>query len=1007
MSLSSILAAARHCGARSAAFGLWPLAVAAQVVAAPVAPGTLDAAFDPGNGMHGTDGSVRAILPLPDGKILIGGQFERVGGVARRGLARLEADGSVDHSFALPSGIDDAIFAEFYEPPFPTAAVHALVRQTNGDVVVAGRFTQFNGETRKGLVRLRPDGSTDASFTANVVDAAGAQSAQVRALAVQSDGLILVGGAFDQVNGLPRLSLARLRPDGALDSSFAPALSAGAVIHAILVQPDGGIVIGGEFTEVNGKPAHHVARLLPNSVLDDSFHLGVGPDQAVRVLANDTHGRILVGGSFRNFDLAPHTGLVRLTPTGNLDSSFALGNALSAAASSDPVVSAVAVRPDGRIAVGGEFWSTGLEFRQDLVLLEENGALRPEPFAYGDRPVQALAVQTNGGLVVGGDIFSPSDWRRSGVARVTPQGELDPNFTPGSGLDGSVYSLAAQPDGKVVVGGIFRSYGRTRRPGLARLEANGSLDPAFAPTVPCRSVSLVRRRLDGGFVVAAQFPDPLQTVRTSLVVLNGNGSSNENVTVPTFTQADIVDMRLHTDDSLVVVGRLRIGDSNLANVVRLDAAGNLVSKTLISTALQPVSLALEPDGTALVLGAYELDEEFSEPRVYRVRPDGSVDPGFNISMEPYRSGQLYRFCRLTDGRLLLGGVYLDEFGRTNFRLRRYLPDGAADPSFQPQNEDHGFLLPGPDGNAYAAQLEVVRLGGDGEIDGTFRSDFATIQIEAGEADGSSGLWLGGHFQSIGSVPRGYVARLHSGEAAEGPPLLQRSPYAQIVTWGEPLKLEALFSARPSAVYYWHHNGQLDETSTSGTRWVTAVTGADAGQYYVIASNLFGTASSAVADVFVRSTPMVTLDSRPHVATVGENVELKALVYGRPPLVIQWQRDEVSIAGANQPTLTLPGLFVEDSGRYTVTVSNSVNVARAEASLTVVLPFRLEIGLSTPAFPFLNIIGSPYAGFYLQQTADLSHWTTVGPYELGASTSLVLPVFNDSQRSRFFRVKLRQ
>src|SRR5437667_2547472 len=103
-------------------------------------PGLLDPSFDPGNGKHGANGSVHALVLQPDGKAIIAGQFTEVGDVSRRGFARVNTNGTVDNSFAPFSGIDDYIFiGGFYEPDDPyfyTALVEAAALQSDGKVIL-------------------------------------------------------------------------------------------------------------------------------------------------------------------------------------------------------------------------------------------------------------------------------------------------------------------------------------------------------------------------------------------------------------------------------------------------------------------------------------------------------------------------------------------------------------------------------------------------------------------------------------------------------------------------------------------------------------------------------------------------------------------------------------------------------------------------------------------------------------------------------------------------------
>ncbi len=112
----------------------------------------------------------------------------------------------------------------------------------------------MGGQTRNRLGRLNADGTLDAAFNPSLSGGAS----PLFALAVQSDGKILVGNDFTQLAGQARANLGRLNPDGTLDSAFAPAVDG--PVEAIAVQADGRILIGGSFSQIGGQPRSRIAR---------------------------------------------------------------------------------------------------------------------------------------------------------------------------------------------------------------------------------------------------------------------------------------------------------------------------------------------------------------------------------------------------------------------------------------------------------------------------------------------------------------------------------------------------------------------------------------------------------------------------------------------------------------------------------------------------------------------------------------------------------------------------
>ena len=128
----------------------------------------------------------------------------------------------------------------------------------------------------------------------------------VYALALQPNNQLVVGGDFTLANGVPRQRIVRLNSDGTVDAGFSqPSSAYGAndSVRAIALQPDGRIVVGGLFTSFNSGNLNHIARLNNDGSLDSQFTPGSGPDNAVYALAATTNNataatKIYVGGSF-------------------------------------------------------------------------------------------------------------------------------------------------------------------------------------------------------------------------------------------------------------------------------------------------------------------------------------------------------------------------------------------------------------------------------------------------------------------------------------------------------------------------------------------------------------------------------------------------------------------------------------------------------------------------------------------------------------------------------------
>jgi uncharacterized delta-60 repeat protein len=203
-------------------------------------------AFDPN-----ANGAINAIAVQPDGRILAGGSFDGIGGQTRNRIARLDATTGAADSF----------------DPNVNALVNAIAVQADAKILVGGSFIALtpNGGpqvSRNRIARMETDGRLDQTLDINVL------GRYVRAIAIQPDGKILIGGFFGKVLGVTRNNIARLNTDGTLDMAFDPnandlANDADGPVNAIAVQTDGKILVGGAFTAVGGQTRNRIARLEP------------------------------------------------------------------------------------------------------------------------------------------------------------------------------------------------------------------------------------------------------------------------------------------------------------------------------------------------------------------------------------------------------------------------------------------------------------------------------------------------------------------------------------------------------------------------------------------------------------------------------------------------------------------------------------------------------------------------------------------------------------------------
>jgi uncharacterized delta-60 repeat protein len=268
-------------------------------------------------------------------KIIIGGNFMKVGTQTKYYLAQLNLDGTLDTSFN----------------PNIYGSVFAIGIKNNNKIFVGGNIFDANGGVQ-GLAALSADGYIQRYFNLN---------GTVRAIAVQPDGKVVFGGVFSVVDGHPHNKIARLNADSTVDTSFTVATDS--TVEAIALQADGKILLGGSFITVGGNPHTYIARLNADGTEDTSFTIGT--DNTVYALAVQADGKILIAGDFTTVGGHPHTYIARLNADGTEDTSFTIGT--------DSTVYALAVQGDGKILLGGFFNTVGGHAHNRLARLNADG----------------------------------------------------------------------------------------------------------------------------------------------------------------------------------------------------------------------------------------------------------------------------------------------------------------------------------------------------------------------------------------------------------------------------------------------------------------------------------------------------------------------------------------------------------------------------------------------------------------------------------------------------------
>jgi uncharacterized repeat protein (TIGR01451 family)/uncharacterized delta-60 repeat protein len=360
-----------------------------------------------------------------------------------------------------------------------------------GQVGTSSLVILFNDQPAGAVDRNHnPDGNSGTVPPYNLYPGAGSDQNTVYGVAVQpNDSKTVLVGDFVAYNTVPRNRIARMNLDGSLDTSFMASPNSGAnnTISTVTLQPDGRMIIGGVFTSFNATNRFRVARLNTDGTLDLGFNPGFGANATVWSSAIQTDGKILIGGDFTFYNQTNRNHIARLNTDGSLDTNFVPG------IGPNGTVNTMAIQADGKIVIGGQFTEVDNTNYNYVARLNTDGTLDGtfNPGLGADQPVYSLTEQQDGRVIAGGAFSTINLTSRNGIARLNADGSIDQAFNPGTGADDVVYTTDVDTNGNILIGGLFKSFNGTRRVGVARLLPGGSLDTSFMDTAYNQFAGLV------------------------------------------------------------------------------------------------------------------------------------------------------------------------------------------------------------------------------------------------------------------------------------------------------------------------------------------------------------------------------------------------------------------------------------------------------------------------------------------------------------------------------------
>jgi uncharacterized delta-60 repeat protein len=648
----------------------------------------------------------------------------------------------------------------------PNDWVSSICPQVDGKIILSGDFTSFNGFPANRFIRLNTDGTIDASFNSGA-----SVNQNIYEAILQPDGKIIICGNFTTYNGAPINLIARINSNGSLDSTFVTDIGTNGIINKVFIQPDSSIIIIGNFSFINGSSNNKIARINPDGTLDSTLIIGSGAD-SIYAVAVQMDGKIILGGRFSSFNGTNTKNLIRLFPDGTIDTTFDIGpwiyyNILD-----------IALQPDGKIIIGGNFQIQFGASSDNISRLNPDGSFDSN-FNNGNLSaggtVFRILLQTDLKILLAGPFTNYGIFDVNRIARLNTDGTFDPLFNPVSGANSWVIGSAVQSDEKILIGGAFTTYNGVLVNHISRLYSNGNIDTAFNVGAGANNtVSNFSIQQDGKIVVSGDFDKFDNYIRNKIVRLNSDGSVDTTFNPGTGANSWIRTTLVQPDGKILIGGNFTIYNGvNRNYIARINSDGSLDTtfNPGAGTNMSVRTLSQQPNGKIIIGGDFNYVNGIPRNFLAQLNTDGSLDTTFDIGSGADFS--VYTTKIDPDGKILVGGGFHAFNGNSSQYIVRLNSDGSIDTTFNKNGQGanneiygvsilaNGKIIIAGAFNYYNGGFanNIARLYHDGYMDLTFSSGNGGGPIFTLALQSNQSIIIGGQFYHYNYVGRNRLARI--------------------------------------------------------------------------------------------------------------------------------------------------------------------------------------------------------------------------------------------------------
>jgi uncharacterized delta-60 repeat protein len=337
----------------------------------------------------------------------------------------------------------------------------------SGKIIVAGNFTSFNGVARQRICRLNADGTLDLDF-----DSSSGFNDSVRCIVVQSDGKILCGGDFTAYSASNPVRIARINSDGSFDSSFKSSPGANGAVTSIAYHSYGYFIIVGGFTQYDSAPHNYIVATDTSGNVSGLFNFGTGFSAIPYCVIIDSNSRIVCVGNFLTYNSVARVRICRMSLYGTIDATF------DPVGGFDASCSFVASDPNYNYYVVGSFTTYKGLTVQRIVKLDNYAAIDSSFSTMSAFNAQAIHVfiDNNGYINVSGYFTTYKSKSCKGFIRLRLDGSRDYSIELSEYTGSVIVSASIDAFYKLIINGLFTSINSVAVGNIARLFPDGTLN---------------------------------------------------------------------------------------------------------------------------------------------------------------------------------------------------------------------------------------------------------------------------------------------------------------------------------------------------------------------------------------------------------------------------------------------------------------------------------------------------------------------------------------------------